>query len=112
MARHFRGGTDPAPALAYALRVARRESKNPSALSFCTAASPINVSDLSEVRKELQSSPDTVRLCRRSAGTTRTGCRDDGISRASTEFTLARDFPATPFGRHPIRLPGRRFPER
>ncbi|MES2463889.1 MAG: VIT domain-containing protein [Armatimonadota bacterium] len=54
----FKGGTDPAAALAYALKVARRESKNPSAIIFLHAASPINVSDLAEVRKELRSRPD------------------------------------------------------
>ena len=51
----FTGGTDPAPVLAAALQMARRERKNPSAVIFLHGASPINVSDLSDVRKELQS---------------------------------------------------------
>ena len=55
---NYTGGTDPAPALAWAVQTARRERKNPSAVIFLHGASPTNVSDLTEVRKELQSAPD------------------------------------------------------
>jgi hypothetical protein len=52
------GGIDPAPVLALAVQKARREKQNKSAVVFLHAASPVNVSNLTEVRKQLQSDPD------------------------------------------------------